>query len=76
MYADELRDLLRLSDTPRSGNVVIQESPSRGTYVDNAEWAPYSLQCLDSRALLHVDACTAAANWLLLNPASQDDARG
>ena len=40
VYADEIRDLLRLSDTPRASNVVIRESPSRGTYTENSECVP------------------------------------
>lgn len=37
VYADELRDLLRLTDTPRGGSLAIRESPARGTFVDGAE---------------------------------------
>ena len=37
IYADELRDLLRTTETPRAGGIVIRESPARGTYIENAE---------------------------------------
>ncbi|KAK9801369.1 hypothetical protein WJX73_001495 [Symbiochloris irregularis] len=38
IYADEIRDLLRSSDTPRAGTLVaIRESPARGTYIEGAE---------------------------------------